>query len=76
MGDTSVHLSPHGLAALAARVIADRLADPGEWLSWELVPLLDEASYNALIAFIEGRAQDEAELAVEQSGDTILGQVS
>lgn len=58
--DGSIILGPGELAVLATLLIADRLSDPGEWASWDMVPGLDEDCHHALLGVIEAAWRDEA----------------
>lgn len=48
---------------LAERLIVRRLADAGEWVDWEDVPLLAEGCYERLVADVEVAAEQYARRA-------------
>lgn len=74
--DASITLTAREVVALATAMVADRLADCGEWAHWELVPLIDEDSHFAVLAVIESIHQDELVRSVDAGGREMLRRVS
>lgn len=55
--DRAVVISDEESRRLAERLIVQRLADAGEWVDWEDVPLLAEGCYERLVADVEVAAE-------------------
>lgn len=57
MNEQGMQLSADQAEALALRLVARRLDEYEEWLLWEDVPTLSEASFELLLEYVRGAAE-------------------
>ena len=71
-----ITLSQQEVSLLAKALIRDRLADCGAWAHWELVPLIDEDSYQSVLAEIEYVYQSIVVATSARGGNELMARVS
>ena len=69
-------LSQREISVLAKVLIRDRIADCGAWAHWELVPLIDEESYLAVLQAINQAHAAEVYRAIDSGGNELMARVS
>lgn len=74
--ENGIKLTQREVVALATAMVAERLADCGAWAHWELVPLIDEESYRAVLKLIESIHSDEESRAADMRGREVMARVS